>query len=95
MIIAVDFDDTLQMNGKDPNMILINRLITEQRRGATLILWSCRSGERLSSAVEFCAKYGLRFNYVNENSRDAIRILKSNPRKIYADIYIDDKAARF
>lgn len=93
MIIAVDFDDTLQVNGK-PNEPLMARLISAQRNGATLILWTCRIGDNLRKAVQYCAERGLRFNYINENSSETIRRFGCNPRKVFADVYIDDKAMR-
>lgn len=93
MIIAVDFDDTLRIKGK-PNEALFNRLIAEQRKGNTVILWTCRSGESLTRAIRFCAECGLRFNYINDNSVETIRRMCGNPRKVYADVYIDDKAIK-
>lgn len=93
MIIAVDFDDTLQVNGK-PNTALIARLINAQRGGAVLILWTCRTGDNLRNAVQYCAEQGLRFNYINENAVETIRKFGCNPRKVFADVYIDDKVMR-
>lgn len=93
MILAVDFDDTLQIGGQ-PNLLLINQLRAAQKRGDVLILWTCRDGRRLEEAVQWCAKQGLVFNYVNENCPQAIRMLGHNPRKVYADIYIDDKSMK-
>lgn len=93
MILAVDFDDTLQMGGQ-PNLLLINQLKQAQQRGDVIILWTCRSGKRLDEAVRWCARQGLRFNYVNENCPQAVRMLGKDTRKVYADVYIDDKNAR-
>ena len=93
MIIAVDYDGTLLIDGK-PNTDLIQRLIQSQRSGATIILWTCRDGKRLREAVQSCGSHGLIFNYINENCPQAIAMLGHNPRKVYADVYIDDKAAK-
>ena len=94
MIIAVDFDGTIMLPGGNPNAQLIQCLRASQRNGNIVILWSCRTGSRLADAVKFCQKNGLNPNYVNANAPQAIRMLGSDPRKIYADIYIDDKNAR-
>lgn len=91
MIIAVDFDGTLQRSDGKPNGVLFQRLKASQRRGDIIILWTCREGRRLQEAVEFMQKNGLRPNYINDNCPEAIRRLKGNPRKIYADIYLDNK----
>ncbi len=93
MIIAVDFDGTLQIGGK-PNLSLIEMLKANQRQGNAVILNTCRHGKSLTDAVQFCARYGLRFHAVNENLPQAVAMLGFNPRKIYADIYIDDKAIK-
>ena len=93
MIIAVDFDGVLQI-GKEPNRQLIGRLKQEQLNGNTVILWTCREGKSLQEAVRFLHKQGFVPNGVNQNSPKAIRMLGHDSRKIYADIYIDDKAVR-
>ena len=96
--IAVDFDGTLCTNKYPeiglPNVNLIERLI-KLKDNNTIILWTCRTGEQLSSAVEWCKKHGLEFDYVNENSE--LTLAKYNyedSRKITADIYIDDRAMK-
>ena len=90
MIIAVDFDGTLKI-GKEPNLPLMQRLCAEQKKGNIVILWTCREGKSLVEALTFLQVNGFRPNYVNQNAPEAIRMLKRDPRKIYADIYIDDK----
>lgn len=92
MIIAVDFDGTLLDDKGAANAGLFRWLTARQRAGDKIILWTCRSGGRLEEAVAFCAKNGLRFNHINENAPETIARLKYNPRKVLADVYIDDKA---
>lgn len=62
-----------------------------QSQGVTIILWTCREGKRLQEATQFCRDHGLMLNYINRNPPEVIRRLGYDPRKIYADIYIDDK----
>ena len=76
------------------NDAIIGSLIQRQKQGDAIILWTCRSGKRLSEAVQRCRRNGLTFNAVNENMPETIKRLGHNPRKIYADIYIDDKAVK-
>ena len=90
MIIAVDYDGILERNGV-MNDELIRRLSVAQRGGNVVILWTCRSGRRLADAVARLRSTGFVPNFVNENCPAAVAMLRSNPRKIYADIYIDDK----
>ena len=92
MIVAVDYDGTLELNGK-LNMPLIASLRAAQRRGDTVILWTCREGKRLQEALLALRGAGFRPQLVNQNAPEAIRKLGHDPRKIYADLYIDDKGA--
>lgn len=97
-IIAVDFDGTLCENKWPdigaPNEELFSYLkLQQQRYGVRLILWTCRSGERLQKAVSFCSEHGLEFDAINENLPDVVALYGDNTRKISADVYIDDKAS--
>ena len=91
MIIAVDFDGTLQLPDKAPNLRLISSLVNAQRKGNTVILWTCREGKTLIEALEFLRAYGFIPNLVNQNAPQTVKMLGQDPRKVYADIYIDDK----
>lgn len=93
MIIAVDYDGTLQI-GEDMNLVLIRRLKHNQRRGDTIILWTCREGKSLIEALTRLRGCGFQPNLVNDNSPDVIRRMGGNTRKIYADVYLDDKAVK-
>lgn len=95
-IIAVDFDGTLCENKwpdiGEPNLFIIKYLITMQRTvNARIILWTCRTGEMLNKAISWCSKYGLGFDAVNENLPHIIEKFGGDTRKIFADMYIDDK----
>lgn len=97
--IAVDFDGTLCTQKwpgiGEPNEELIAQLVEEQKAGAVIILWTCRERRMLREAVKWSEAHGLKFDYVNRNTPERIRLYKSDSRKISADIYIDDKAAGF
>lgn len=91
MIIAVDFDGTLKLNDKEPNINLIQVLKKKQKLGDCVILWTCREGENLIDAIRFLSNYGFIPNYANKNHPSIIKKFGKDTRKIYADIYIDDK----
>ncbi len=57
-----------------------------------LILWTCRAGEALEKAVDWCKKQHLEFAAVNDNLPEIIELYGNNSRKISCDYYIDDKA---
>jgi hydroxymethylpyrimidine pyrophosphatase-like HAD family hydrolase len=94
MIIAVDFDGTIVEHqypalGKEiPFAIKTLKLF--QKKGHKLILWTYRSGKELEEAVKFCEDRGLVFHAVN-NNYDGEEFDNTYSRKIYADIYIDDR----
>ena len=96
-IIAVDFDGTLftddYPNIGKPIWKVINWCKRQQEMGNILILWTCREGDDLAEAVEMCKSVGLNFDYINSNTWENLKKYKyRNNRKIYADIYLDDKS---
>lgn len=97
-VIAVDFDGCLCENVYPdigmPNKPVIDKLLTEQKNGAKLILWTCREGKTLEAAVEWCKEHGIKFDAINENLPELMRKFRSDPRKIGADEYWDDRAVR-
>ena len=95
MIIAIDFDGTIVEDcypdiGKEKRFAFMT-LKALQKEGHQLILWTYRTGKALEEAVEFCKKNDVEFYAVNrsypEEELDETRM----SRKIYADIYIDDR----
>lgn len=96
-VIAIDFDGVLCTDaypeiGK-PNTAVIEEAKTLREKGACLILWTSRTGKDLEAAVEACRSWGLEFDAVNENPQFMIDLYGgSDPRKIGADEYWDDKA---
>lgn len=73
-------------------MALINHLIKRQKQGNKIILWTCRINERLQDVVEWCKSYGLEFDAANENLPEMVEYCGGESRKVFADVYIDDKA---
>ena len=95
-IYAVDFDGTLCENawpdiGK-PNHSLISTLKKAREKGDKVILWTCRTADRLDDAIAWCKEQGLEFDAVNENLPEIIGQFGTESRKVFANIYIDDKA---
>ena len=93
-IIAVDFDGTLCENKwpeiGEANEDMIYYLRKRQAEGDKLILWTCRVGDMLQKAVNWCYNHGLFFDAVNENLPEIIDSFGSDTRKIFANEYIDD-----
>ena len=89
-IIAVDFDGTLSSAQYpvigQPNTALIEYLNCAKKSGYAIVLWTCREGNELYEALEWCKEQGLTFDAVNENPK----FIYFESRKVVADIYIDD-----
>lgn len=94
-VVAVDFDGTIARTdyptiiGPIKENIAFVKHLAEL--GAVLVLWTCREGKLLEDAVNFCESQDLHFPYVNENPPFRVEKFGTNPRKIGADYYIDDK----
>lgn len=92
-IIAVDFDGTIvdhqypEVGGPVPGAIKWLREF--QMSGASLILWTMRSGEELDTAVDYCRACGVTFWGVNRNPGQH---MWTDSPKAYAHAYIDDAA---
>ncbi|GEM_PF-1807441 len=95
-IIATDFDGTLCENKwpeiGEPNVEIINYLKRQKSGGdVKLILWTCRAGDRLIEATNWCAEQGLSFDAINANIPEIIEEFGSDTRKVFAHEYIDDR----
>jgi hypothetical protein len=94
-VYAVDFDGYLCTNAwpdiGEPNIAFIQHFRELREQGHKLILWTCREGEMLQRAIDWCADYGLRFDAHNENLPERIERFGGDCRKISADWYCDDK----
>jgi len=94
MIIAVDFDGVIVEDRfpdiGTPDLLVIASLSILRGRGHKVILWTSRVGDRLTEAVNLCSQLGLRFDAINSGDPDNLAEYGTDPRKVYADVYIDD-----
>lgn len=95
MILSIDFDGTLHL-GIFPEIGVIApyakwAMKTLHDDGHYLIINTCRSGDSLLEAINWLLEQGIIFDRVNDNHPGNIAEYRGNTRKIYADMYIDDK----
>lgn len=98
MIVAVDFDGVLCEDAfpeiGTPNYDMVSAVRELIDAGHEVILWTCRAGDRLTEAVEWCDDRGLHFCAVNDNApSNKARYSGEYPvpsPKVYADVYVDD-----
>ena len=95
-IMAVDFDGTL-VRDKFPEIgeerkKFCSFIRTLQRMGVKSILWTSRTGSALREAIEWCENHNLHFDAINENLPEVLELTGGiDTRKVYADIYFDDR----
>lgn len=102
MIVAVDFDGTLY-SGNTPfpevdipglNMKLIRTIeqLQANRPQDRYILWTCREGAEIDKAIDALNSVSsIRWDAINDNVAE-VKATYGDPRKIIADIYIDDRS---
>jgi len=95
MVIAVDFDGTIvehryPLIGKEKPLATetLKMLIRERH---LLILWTVRENEKLEEAIEWCKQRGIEFYAVNNNYPEESVASNIHPRKLEADLFIDDR----
>ena len=90
--ICIDFDGTCVTNeypeiGKDvPGCIDVLKKLNEKK--INIILLTQRDGKKLADAIEWFKKNDIKLYGINDNPSQGSW---SKSRKVYADIYIDDR----
>jgi hydroxymethylpyrimidine pyrophosphatase-like HAD family hydrolase len=95
MIIAVDFDGTIVTHeypkiGKEIPFAIETLKRLQQDHENLIVLWTVREGIQLAEAIEFCRSKGLEFYAVNNNYPEENK-KNHEPRKLKADLFIDDR----
>lgn len=94
-VYAIDFDGTLCKSAYplcgEPNQDIIDYCKYIQSKGHKLVLWTCRVGWSLMDAIQWCRKQGLEFDEVNATPKEIQEYFGNDTRKIFADVYLDDK----
>lgn len=97
MIIAIDFDGTIVKNAfpeiGEPLPGAIDTIRDLQAAGHHIIIWTCREGKHLADAYKWLSMQGVdvRDLGVNSNAADMIEEFGRDVRKVFANVYIDDR----
>jgi hypothetical protein len=92
IIIGVDFDDTIspwKMNDNDTYSRVIDLLKIAKQTGAYIVIFSACDKNRYDDIKKYCKESGLDIDAINKNPID---LPYGNMNKIYANIFIDDRA---
>jgi len=95
-VIAIDFDGTVVTEaypgiGDEIAGAIESIKSLQENESVECVLWTCRGGRQLEEAVSWLEERGVFLNYINENTTEQMEHWDSNPRKIAASIYIDDR----
>ena len=104
-ILAIDYDGTLfdsdLRHNNGPHIAVVQQTLRFcNHPGCDVILWTCREGVLLAEAVKMCEQFDIIFDAVNTNSQETIEFNQNYfgrqgdtcGRKIFADLYVDDRA---
>lgn len=96
-VVAIDFDGTLHSGSAYPEIgkpieDRITRATLARKQGIKLILWTCREGDELQAALDWCWEKGLEFDAVNANAECKREFFQNDPRKVGYDELWDDRA---
>ena len=96
MIIAVDFDGTLHTGRRwpeigDPALHAVEIMQRLKADGHDLIIWTCREGQYQSDMEHWLIDNKIPYDLVNEHPPGTAEAYGYAARKIYADVYIDDR----
>jgi len=88
LIVAVDFDDTLyDFHKSGATYYRVIELVRELKKiGCYIIIWT--GNEDTSFIRRYCDKEGIYYDSINEDAP----YIKNTARKVYANVYIDDRA---
>ena len=93
-IVAFDFDGTLAVTEWPKIIRPITPVVEYAKRckanGDQIILNTMREGDRLQEAVDWCREQDIEFDAINDNVQCMQEFYGNNPRKIFANEYIDD-----
>jgi hydroxymethylpyrimidine pyrophosphatase-like HAD family hydrolase len=94
-VIAIDFDGTI-VEADYPSIGrpiegALESIARIQELGAEVIIWTCRSGKQLDEAKAWLKSNGVDVKFINENTTVEIEEWGTDPRKVAADRYVDDR----
>ena len=95
LVIAVDFDNTLTIENKFPeigneNPNAFNFLKKLQKNGIKIILHTMRGGDILQNAIDWCKEKNFEFDAIGKHPFQD-DILNITVPKCFANFYIDDR----
>lgn len=92
IIIALDYDDTIsqwRFASKEDCIEVIKLVKMAKETGAYVVIHTACAPDRYSEIRSYCQENGLEVDSINENPID---LPYGNHRKVFANIFLDDRA---
>jgi hypothetical protein len=94
---GIDFDGTIVTDGVFPEIgnlkphakRVIDKIV---EHGGRVAIWTCRSGYREMLVRDWLIDNQIPFETLNEPFADVVEIYGNGGRKIFCDVYIDDRS---
>jgi len=93
LIVAVDFDDTLYDFHKEGNSYeMVMQLVRDLKEiNCYIIIWT--GNQNLDFIKDHLSKHNIPYDSINDEAPISKKLLgDSIPRKVYANVYLDDRA---
>jgi len=96
LIVAVDFDDTVyDFHKAGHSYEKVKQLIRDLKSiNCFIIIWT--GNQNTEFVVNYLSEHNIPFDTINDEAPISKKLLGDNiPRKVYANVYIDDRAGLF
>lgn len=93
LIVAVDFDDTLyDFHKKGNSYEMVRQLVRDLKEiGCYIIIWT--GNQDITFVTNFLKENNIPFDSINDEAPISKKLLNGKfPRKVYANVYIDDRS---
>jgi FMN phosphatase YigB (HAD superfamily) len=93
LIVAVDFDDTLYDFHKEGNSYEMVMQLVRDLKGINcyIVIWT--GNQNLDFIKDYLSEYNIPYDSINDEAPVSKKLLgDSIPRKVYANVYLDDRA---
>ena len=95
-IVAIDFDGTVsedigypKIGAPKPGALECMKKLHES--GTYIIIWTCRSGKEVKRVKKYLEEHQFPFDLINENHPIHVAQYKEDSKKIFANVYCDDR----
>jgi hypothetical protein len=93
LIVAVDFDDTIYDFHKEGNSYeMLMQLVRDLKEiNCYIVIWT--GNQNMDFIKDYLSEHNIPYDSINDEAPVSKKLLGNNiPRKVYANVYLDDRA---